>query len=98
MSGGKIEGKYDNFQIIYEGRNYLEGMNKDTAFLMTSNYAKLFNICRKNDPFLVSIASKRITQSEQANDLIELPIPTSLIKRIKIADEILLKEIGRAHV
>ncbi len=42
--------------IYYNGANYLTKVCNDTAFLADSEYAKLFNISKKSDPFLVAAA------------------------------------------
>jgi hypothetical protein len=101
LSGGELEQKYDSFPIIYKGVNYLAKMNSDTVFLNETHYGKLFQISGKSDPFLlvpatIHIASTRNTKQRLFSTLkqtfIELPISISLLKRIKAADSILLKE------
>jgi len=101
LSGGELECKYDSFPIIYKGVNYLVKMNSDTMFLSETHYAKLFQISDKSDPFLLVATTVHITSTGNAKQkllsirkqtFIELPISISLLKRIKAADLILLKE------
>ncbi len=45
------------FPIYYNNANYLAKMCTDTTFLCDTEYSRLFNISRKNDPFLITAAA-----------------------------------------
>lgn len=101
ISGGELEGKYDMLPIMHKGVNYLAKMNNDVTFLSTTRYVRLFNISSKSDPFLLAAATLHISSKEtlrrklfgnSQSTLMELPVSVSLLKRIKAADSILLKE------
>eukprot|EP00826_Nyctotherus_ovalis_P060829 TRINITY_DN8586_c0_g1_i1.p1 TRINITY_DN8586_c0_g1~~TRINITY_DN8586_c0_g1_i1.p1 ORF type:complete len:415 (-),score=54.22 TRINITY_DN8586_c0_g1_i1:884-2128(-) len=86
---------------MHKGVNYLAKMNSDTVFLKTTLLAKLFNISSKSDPFLLTAATpymsvkrnpRKRCQRDKQNNFVEVPISISLLKRIKAADLVLLKE------
>ena len=102
-SGTGMINRYESFMIVHENVNYLAKMNTDTAFLGNTKYTKYFNISIKSDPFLLAAATpyqatkgqskrKQFDLLKSHNDLIELPIPIPILKRIKIVDLVLLKE------
>jgi len=97
IAGGELEHKYDSFPIIFKGVNYLAKMNNDTIFLSTTPFARLFCISKKSDPFLLTAATpyfpnKGKVKRGHLSVFMQLAVSASLLKRIKVADLILLKE------
>eukprot|EP00826_Nyctotherus_ovalis_P061174 TRINITY_DN8676_c0_g1_i6.p1 TRINITY_DN8676_c0_g1~~TRINITY_DN8676_c0_g1_i6.p1 ORF type:complete len:472 (-),score=84.64 TRINITY_DN8676_c0_g1_i6:722-2137(-) len=102
QSGGGAQDKYSRFPIMYEGINYLQKMNYDTAFFGSTNLTKFFHITTKTDPFLISAATpyiiprgasrRQLNKLKAERKMIELPISAPLLKRIKAVEPILLIE------
>ena len=74
--------------IISNGANYITKLKGDLRFLSVSALANVFEFSEKNDPFLLVPSRPRRKNRE------EVPLPVTLMDRIKAAERVLLDELA----
>lgn len=78
--------------FIWEGHNYLLKMKSDLNFLQTSPLSMIFEFSTKSDPFMV-YASSALIRKGRGSKKMDIPIPTTLLKRIRQCEMLLVEEV-----
>ena len=76
--------------ITWQNQNYLEKIKTDQNFLKDSNLGKFFEFSDKEDPFLIHPSI--FNSNARAPGKFELPIPSSLLKRIRKCEALINHE------
>ena len=78
----------DRVPVFYNGVNYMGKLKGDLRYLAGSGLGNVFEFSEKNDPFLLVPSRPRRKNRE------EVPLPLTLMERIKAAERVLLAEIA----